>query len=39
MTKNKFSEELERKIVNPNPTEVKAFLDRHRLSTFFKVYL
>ena len=39
MTKNKFSEELEQKIVNPNPIEVKTFLDCHRLATFFKVYL
>ena len=39
MTTKKLSEETEQKIVNPNPTEVITFLDRHRLAIPFKVYL
>ena len=36
---NKLSEETEQKIVNPNPTEVIAFFNRHGLAILFKVYL
>ena len=35
----KLSEETEQKIVNPNPTVVTTFLDRHRSAILFKVYL
>ena len=36
MTMKKLSEETEQKIVNPNPTVVTTFLDRHRLAILLK---
>ena len=39
MTTKKLSEEIEQKIVNPNPIEVITLLNRHRLAIIFKVYL
>ena len=35
----KLSEEIQQKIVNPNPTEVTTFLDRYCLAIIFKVYM
>ena len=37
-TKN-YLKKLNRTPVNPNPTEVLTFLDRHRLAILFEVYL
>ena len=39
MTTKKLSEETREEIVNPNPIEVIALLDHHRLAILFKVYL
>ena len=39
MTTKKLSEETREEIVNPNPIEVIALLDLHRLAILFKVYL
>ena len=39
MRMKKLSEETEQKIMNPNPIEAIAFLNRYRLAIVFKLYL
>ena len=39
MRMKKLSEETDQKIMNPNPIEAIAFLNRHRLAIVFKLYL